>query len=293
MKRAIELNTALAVMLAVVLEGVLAGSTGVRAQLDPSWRQPFDPVRIVGNIYYVGTRGLSSFLIVTPAGGILIDSGEAESVPFIRANVERLAFRMSDIRILLTGHAHFDHVGGHADMKRLTGALVMVMEADRSALESGVDRSAYGGPGWKRVPVDRVLKDGETVSLGGTTLTAHLTPGHTQGCTTWTTETTEDGRRYRVAFVGSTTINDGVHLVGNTRVPPIAEQYAQAFRVLHGLTPDVFVGQHGAVFGLVEKAGKAGRAGQPNPFVDPDGYRRSVDRSEQTYLTKLQQEQKR
>lgn len=257
MQRAIELHTALAVMLAVMLEGVLAGSTSVRAQLDPSWRQPFDPVRIVGNIYYVGTRGLSSFLIVTPADDILIDSGEPESVPFIRANVERLAFRMSDIRILLTGHAHFDHVGGHADMKRLTGALVMVMEADRGALASGVDRSAYGGPGWKRVPIDRVLKDGETVSLG------------------------------------STPINDGVHLVGNTRVPQIADQYAQAFRVLHGLTPDVFVGQHGAVFGLVGKAEKAGRAGQPNPFVDPDGYRRWVDRSERTYLTTLRQEQKR
>src|SRR5438132_8048827 len=114
------------------------------AQSDRSWREPFEPVRIAANVYYVGTRGLSSFLIVTPAGHVVIDSGEAESVPFIRANVEKLGFRMSDVRLLLAGHAHFDHVGGHADMNRLTAAQVVAMDADREALESGVDRSALG-----------------------------------------------------------------------------------------------------------------------------------------------------
>ena len=268
------------------------------AQSDPSWRQPFDAVRIVGNVYYVGTRGLSSFLIVTPGGGIIIDSGEAESVPVIRASVEKLGFRLSDVKILLTGHAHFDHVGGHADLKRLTGAQVMVMDADRQALESGVDRSALGGPGWKPVAVDRVLKDGDTVTLGGVTLTAHLTPGHTQGCTTWTLEAAQDGKKYQVAFTGSVTINDGVHLVGNTRVPAIADQYAQAFRVLHALKADVFVAQHGSVFGLDDKARRAastgsGQAGGVNPFVDPAGYQRFVEGSEQTYLKQLAADQKR
>ncbi|MBI3490643.1 MAG: subclass B3 metallo-beta-lactamase [Acidobacteria bacterium] len=278
---------------AIVLALAVAFGAVQIAPSDPSWRQPFDPIRIVGNIYYVGTRGLSSFLLVTPAGGVLIDSGEAESVPFIRANVERLGFRMSEIKILLAGHAHFDHVGGHAEMKRLTGAGVMVMDADRQALESGVDRSALGAQGWSPVKVDRVLKDGDTVSLGGTTLTAHLTPGHTQGCTTWTTEATQDGRRYRVAFACSVTINQGVHLVSNTRVPAIAEHYAQAFRVLHGLTPDVFVAEHGGVFGLDAKAETARdlEKGQPNPFVDPQGYRRFVEKAEQTYLTQLRAEQ--
>src|SRR4249920_3168955 len=222
----------------------------VRAQWDPAWRQPFEPIRIAGNVYYVGTRGLSSFLIVTPGGGIIIDSGEAESVPFIRANVEKLGFRLSDVKVLLTGHAHFDHVGGHADLKRLTGAQVMVMDADRDALASGVDRSPLGGSGWKPVAVDRVLKDGDTVTLGGVTLTAHLTPGHTQGCTTWTMEATQDGKKYLVAFVCSVTINEGVHLVNNTRVPQIADHYAQAFKVLHGIKADVFVAEHGSVFGL-------------------------------------------
>jgi len=275
-----------AVVVIVVL--LVAGATA-RGQSD--WRQPFDPTRIVGNVYYVGTHGLSSFLIVTPAGGIVIDSGEAESVPFIRANIEKLGVHLANVKILLTGHAHFDHVGGHADLQRLTGAQVMVMEADREALQSGVDRSALGAKGWKPVAVDRVLKDRETVSLGGVTLTAHLTPGHTQGCTTWTMEAAQDGRKYQVAFVCSVTVNGGVHLIGNTRVPAIAEHYAQAFRVLHGLRPDVFVAQHGEVFGLEAKAARAAGA-RVNPFVDPDGYRSFVASAEQAYLTQLAAEQK-
>jgi metallo-beta-lactamase class B len=278
---------------ALILVAMLTCVTSVAAQSDPTWRQPFEPLRIVGNIYYVGTRGLSAFLVVTPGGGILIDSGEAASVPFIRASVEKLGFRMSSIRILLAGHAHFDHVGGHAEIVKLTGAQVMAMSADREALESGVDRSALGGDGWTPVKVDRVLKDRDTVTLGGTTLTAHLTPGHTQGCTTWTTDASQDGQRYQVAMVCSVTINEGVHLVGNTRVPAIAQHYADAFRVLHGLTPDVYVAEHGSVFALDDKAGRATSGAQANPFVDPDGYRRFVDRSEQAYLTQLRQEQRR
>ena len=277
---------------ALVLAWLLVSGPVLRAQSDPAWRQPFDPQRIVGNVYYVGTRGLSSIHIVTPAGGIIIDSGEAESVPFIRASIERLGFRLPDIKVLLTGHAHFDHVGGHADLKRLTGARVMVMDADREALESGEDRSALGGPGWKPVAVDRVLKDGDTVTLGGTTLTAHLTPGHTQGCTTWTMDAVQDGKKYRVAFTGSVTINAGVHLAGNTRVPSIAEHYAQAFRVLRGLKADVFVAQHGSVFGLEDKAKRAADS-KANPFVDPAGYQRFVESAEQTYLKQLALDQGR
>ena len=279
--------------LTFVLGLSIALPVALTAQSDRSWREPFEPVKIAGNIYYVGTRGLSSFLIVTPAGGIVLDSGEAESVPFIRANIEKLGFRLTDVRLLLAGHAHFDHVGGHADLKRLTGAQVVAMDADRDALESGVDRSALGAQGWKPVHVDRVVKDGETVALGGTTLTAHLTPGHTQGCTTWTTETTENGRRLQVAFACSVTINEGVHLVGNARVPQIADHYAQAFRVLHRLKPDVFVAEHGAVFGLEAKADRARAASGSNPFVDPDGYQRFVERSEQAYLKQLRAEQGR
>ena len=279
--------------LLTVLACAFAASFATRAihAQESDWRQPFEPVKIVGNVYYVGTHGLSSFLIVTPAGGILIDSGEAASVPFIRASVEKLGFRLTDVKILLAGHAHFDHVGGHAELKRLTGAQVVVMDADREGLESGKDVSALGGTGWTPVHVDRTIKDGDTVTLGGTTLTAHLTPGHTQGCTTWTMDTTENGRRYQVAFVCSVTINEGVHLVGNTRVPAIADHYARTFRLLRDLKPDVFVAEHGGVFGLEEKARRAG--GSTNPFVDPDGYTRFVERAEQAYSKQLREERGR
>jgi metallo-beta-lactamase class B len=271
---------------------VLAGGLVAAAQSD--WRQPFDPVRIVGNVYYVGTRGLSSFLIVTPAGGVLIDTGEAESVPFVRANVERLGFHLNEIKLLLAGHAHYDHIGGQAELKRLTGAQTVAMDADVDAIESGVDRSPLGDRGWTPIKIDRVVKDGDTVSLGGTTLTAHLTPGHTQGCTTWTTDVVEDGRRYRVAFVCSVTVNEGVHLVGNTRVPDIADHYARTFRVLKDLKPDVFVAEHGSVFDLEAKAEKARslQKGQPNPFVDPEGYKKFVAQSEEAYLKLLKAEKK-
>jgi metallo-beta-lactamase class B len=166
------------------------------------------------------------------------------------------------------------------------------MDADREALASGVDRSALGASGWEKVAVDRVVKDGDTVTLGGTTLTARLTPGHTQGCTTWTMDATENGRRYRVAFVCSVTVNEGVHLVGNARVPDIADHYARTFRLLKDLEPDVFVAEHGSVFDLEGKAVRARAGGAANPFVDRDGYRRFVDHSEQAYLTQLRAEQK-
>lgn len=267
----------------------VAGAVVLRAQSD--WRQPFEPVKIVGNIYYIGTRGLSSFLIVTPDGGIIIDSGEAESVPFIRASVEKLGFRLSDVRLLLAGHAHYDHVGGLAALQALTHAKIVAMDADREALVGGVDRSALGAAGWKAVAIDRVVKDNDTVALGGVTLTAHLTPGHTQGCTTWTTEATENGKKYQVAFVCSVTVNEGVHLVGNRRVPDIANQYARTFRVLHDLKPDVFVAEHGSVFDLERKAERVRAGAAANPFVDPDGYRRFVDESDRAYQKQLRAEQ--
>jgi metallo-beta-lactamase class B len=278
---------------ALSFAAIIAAASTLHAQGDPSWRAPFEPVKIVGNVYYVGTRGLSSFLIVTPAGGIIIDSGEAESVPFIRASVEKLGFHLSDVRLLLAGHAHFDHVGGLAALQRLTRAQVVAMDADREALASGVDRSALGAAGWEPATIDRVIKDGDTVTLGGTALTAHLTPGHTQGCTTWTMEANENGRRYQVAFVCSVTVNEGVKLVGNKRVPDIASDYARTFRVLKDLKPDVFVAEHGSVFDLEGKAARVASGSSANPFVDPDGYRRFVDRSEQAYLTELRAEQKK
>jgi len=269
---------------------VLHVLTVAASQSDPTWRQAVAPARVANNIYYVGTAGLSAFFIQTNAGAILIDSGEPESVPLIRASIEKLGHQMPEIKILLAGHAHFDHVGGHAEIKRLSGAKVYVMDADRDALQSGVDRSALGAQGWTPVGIDHVLKDGDTVTLGETTLTAHLTPGHTQGCTTWTMATNEDGRSRQVAFVCSVTVNEGVKLVGNRRVPAIAQHYEQAFRVLRGLSPDIFVAEHPSVFGFEVKAARGER---PNAFVDPDGYLKFVEQSERSFRTQLSAEQKR
>ena len=292
--RLVRVLTILAVAGSVVLSAQTSPLTAEqRAQFHGPYSQPEEPFRLIGNIYYVGAKNIASYLITTPQGHILVDTGTTEMTPVITASVQKLGFKLRDIKIMLMSHAHFDHVGGHADLKRLTGAQVMVMDADRQALESGVDRSALGGPGWKPVAIDRVLKDGEAVTLGGVTLTAHLTPGHTQGCTTWTMEAVQDGKKYQVALTGSVTINEGVHLVGNTRVPAIAEQYAHAFRVLHGIKADVFVAQHGGVFALEDKARRLAADPRVNPFVDPDGYQHFVERAEQAYLKQLAQEQKR
>jgi metallo-beta-lactamase class B len=245
----------------------LALSAAARAQ-ESDWRQPFEPVKIVGNVYYVGTHGLSSFLIVTPAGGILIDSGEAASVPFVRASVEKLGFRLANVKVLLAGHAHFDHVGGHADLKRLTGAQVVAMDADREALESGTDRSALGGSGWPPVQVDRVIKDGDTVALGGTTLRAVWAPGHTPGCTVWTTTVPESGRNYSVAIFGCGAPNGGVKVVGNPKFPTLADDAMATFRKLKMLEPDIYVSGHPQMLfaGKIDRM-KAGE--RPHPLLDP------------------------
>jgi metallo-beta-lactamase class B len=254
-----------------------------------TWTEPFEPFRIVGNLYFVGSRGLSSFLFVTPEGHVLLDSGVEETVPQIRANVEKLGFSITDIKVMISSHTHFDHVGGHALMQQLTGATVMAMGEDAAALSSGVDNSALGATGWKPVKVGRVLMDGDVVSLGGTTLTAHLTAGHTKGCTTWTTTIQEDGKSYRVVITGGTSVNQGVRLLNNTRHPSIVEDYLRTFRVLKELKPDVFLAQHPTMFGMEDKVRRM-RAGEPNPFVDAKDYEAYVAANEKAFLSQLEQE---
>jgi metallo-beta-lactamase class B len=272
-----------AALLAVWLSGA------ARAQTDSSRTEPFEPFRIVGNVYFVGTRGVSAFLFTTPDGHILLDTGLEQGVPLVRANIEKLGFRIGDVKILLSSHAHFDHVAGHAEMQRLTGATVMAVGEDAAALAAGADNSALGGPGWKPVKVGRVLRDGEAVSLGGVMLTAHLTPGHTKGCTTWTTVSREAGRSYRLVLVGGVSINQGVRLTGNARHPAIAEDYARTFRVLKELEADIFLAQHPNMFRMEEKVARL-KDGSANPFVDPDGYRAFVLAAEKSYRSQLDRE---
>ena len=234
------------------------------AQGNSDWDEPFPPYKIIGNVYYVGTKGLANFLITTPEGNILINSDFERNVPAIRASVEKLGFRFRDTKILLGSHAHGDHMEGDAMVKELTGARVMAMAEDVPALEKM-------RPGNKPHPIDKVLHDGESVTLGGTTLVAHLTPGHTKGCTTWTTKVPDGGKTYDVVIVGSVNVNQGFILAGNREYPQIADDYARTFKILQSLPIDVFLGAHGNYYGMEAKYARM-KAGGPNPFIDPDGY---------------------
>ncbi|MFZ0592685.1 MAG: subclass B3 metallo-beta-lactamase [Bryobacteraceae bacterium] len=256
----------------------------------PQWNQPIAPYRVISNIYYVGTNYLASFLITTPQGDILINPDYEESVPVVRATVEKLGFRFSDIKIILISHAHDDHAAGCALAKRLTGAKLMVMDADVGEIESGGAGDFAYQQHWTPVKVDRILHDGDTVILGGTTLVAHLTPGHTKGCTTWTTELKAGRNSYHVVIVGSPNVNSGYRLVGNAKYPQIATDYEKTFRVLESLPCDVFLGAHGVYYDMDAKLKKL-EAGGANPFIDPEGYRAYVKEREQAFRAELSRQQ--
>ena len=267
---------------------LLAGS--LLAQTDPTWTEPFPAFKIVGNVYYVGSRGLASYLITTPKGHILINSNLVSSVPQIRESVEKLGFRFSDVKILLISHAHWDHDAGSAAVKKLTGAQYMVMDADVPVVESGgkVDFQ-YGNNAEMLYPpakVDRVLHDGDQVTLGGVVLTAHLTPGHTKGCTTWTLKVSDAGKYYNVVIVGSPNVNPGYKLVNNAGYPNIAADYEKTFRVLKQLPCDIFLGAHGSYYDMEDKFAKL-KNGGAHAFVDPEGYKSFVAEKDQAFRSEL------
>lgn len=245
---------------------------------------PFPPHKVIGNIYYVGTKSLAVFLVVTPQGNILINSTYERNVPGIQKAVEQLGFKFSDIKILLGSHAHGDHQEGDALVKSLTGAQVMAMAEDVPALEAMK-------PGGKPHPIDKVLHDGESVTLGGTTLVAHLTPGHSRGCTTWTLKAEEGGKTYDVVIIGSFGTNPGFKLVNNTDTPQIAEEFARAFKVARSLKCDVPLGSHPGMYNMTEKYSKLAGGGA-NPFIDPAGYVLEVDIDEAMFRAVLAEQQK-
>lgn len=260
------------------------------AQDNPEWTTNHKPFRVIGNVYYVGSKDLASYLITTPQGDILINSNLPSSVPQIRKNVEALGFHFKDIKILLISHGHWDHAAGSSEIKRLTGAKYMVMDADVTVVESGgKDDFHYGSEAGSHFPatkVDRVLHDGDEVKLGGVVLVAHKTPGHTKGCTTWTMKVREDASTYDVVIVGSPNVNTGYKLVGNTAYPEIAKDYVSTFRTLQSLPCDVFLGAHGSYFGMEAKFARM-KPGGANPFVDPEGYKSYVAEREQTFEKEL------
>ncbi len=267
----------------------LALSGGLLAQAS-DWTQPVPPFRIADNLYYVGSKGLASYLITTPQGDILINSNLESSVPQIQASVEKLGFHFNEVKILLISHAHWDHCAGSAAVKKLTGAKYMVMDADVPEIEAGGKGNfQYGNSPeslYRATKVDRVLHDGDEVRLGSAVLVAHLTPGHTKGCTTWTMTATDGGKKYNVVIVGSPNVNPGYKLVNNTLYPGIAQDYERTFRVLKALACDIFLGAHGDYFGMTAKVARM-KQGGPNVFVDPEGYRAYVAEREQAFRTEL------
>ncbi len=256
-----------------------------------AWNQPFKPFRVIGNIYYVGTNNLACYLITSPAGHVLIDTGMEESVPIVKANIESLGYKLKYVRVILSGHAHFDHVAGHADMQAATGAKIYASAADAEILESGGKKGFHPLTPYKPVKVDKVIKDGEIFRLGPIGMKAYLTPGHTEGNTTWTTTVEEGGKKYDVVFAGSMSINPGVRMINNPTWPKIAEAYAKSFQTLKSLPCDVFLGPHAPFFDMEAKVLRLSSDGKSNPFIDPDGYQRYIATFEKSYSEQLQREQ--
>jgi metallo-beta-lactamase class B len=248
--------------------------TATPALAQANWNKPAEPFHVIDNVWYVGTDGLSAFLFTTPVGHILLDGATPEGAPIIEANIAKLGFKLSDVKILLNSHAHFDHSGGLAKLKRDTGAQLAAMEADVSALEGGFylgseDVKSMNAP---PVKVDRVLNDGDTVKLGDFTLTAHLTPGHSRGCTSWGATLGDQGKWYEALVFCSATV------AANRITPPlqyegIVEDYRKTFTKTKGMTVEIPLAPHPEFFQLREKAAKA--AANPkgqNPFIEPGAF---------------------
>jgi metallo-beta-lactamase class B len=253
---------------------------GTREQQD----KQFPPHKMIGNIYYVGTETLASFLITTPQGHILLNSMYERNVPTIRKSVEDLGFKFGDIKIILGSHAHADHMEADAMMKDMTGAQVMAMEQDVPALQAMK-------PGGKAHPIDKILHDGDQVTLGGTTLVARLTPGHTKGCTTWTMKAQDGGKSYDVVIIGSMGVNPGTRLVNNATNPTIADEYIQGFKVMRSLPVDVPLGSHPGMYNMAAKHAKLSGGGR-NPYIDPQGYKAEIDLVEATFKSVLEEQRK-
>jgi metallo-beta-lactamase class B len=284
-------------VLHILLLGAALHCASAVAQFRPdSWNQPSVPFKVIGNIHYVGTAGLSSFLITTERGHILLDGALPESVPQIEANIAALGFKLRDVKYLLNSHAHFDHSGGLAQLKQDTGAVMVASEGDRSALEGGFYLGSEGRDALKAPPVkvDRVVREGEALELGGTVLTANLTPGHTRGCTSWSMPLAEAGKMLRVLFFCSISVAAN-RLVDPPQYPGIVADYEKTFARARTLQVDVFLGPHPEFFRMPEKRARlAGLAQQgPNPFVDPQEFAAFIATSEADFRRELASQQAR
>lgn len=289
-------------LLLVFLCASLSTAAVVYAETNASWTTQIAPFRIADDLYYVGSEDLASYLVVTSKGNILINANLASSPPQIRASVEKLGFHWKDTRILLNSQAHYDHVGGAAEVIRETHAKNMVMDGDASVMESGARTDFLAPspnvPGYAAVHVDRVLHDGDTVSLGGVTLVAHKTAGHTRGCTTWTMRShlpgEPAGTMRNIVIVGGVGFWSEYHFVAapghRVSYPGIAGDFAHTFAVLRGLPCDVFLGAHGGYFDMLAKLRRYPQEGS-RVFIDAAGYREFVADAQKTFEEALHKQQ--
>ncbi len=276
------------IALAAGLIGLLCA--GAATADDPSWAQPHEPYRIAGNVYYVGTAGIGVYLVETPKGDILLDAGPEGATDIVEGNIAALGVRLTDIKYLIETHAHYDHIGGMARLKHDTGAIFIASRGDRLALEHGrhVGDNINGVGTFPPVRVDRIIGEGGTVSLGGVVLTAHMTPGHTPGCTMWTTTVDDGGHRRKILFWGSATTAGNV-LVHNKTYPGIVADYRLTFRRLKTLKADILVANH-PDFADMEAKYQRQKAGETGAFVDPAALPKLVAQSQADFEAELKKE---
>ena len=267
-----------------------------RAAVNPDWTTPVPPFRIADGLYYVGSRDLAAYLVVTPAGDILINANLTSSPPQIRHSVEQLGFAMHDVKILLISHAHSDHDSGLVELKRVTGARLAVMDGDVPVVESGGAKDfAYPMDRYPAAHVDRVLHDGDEVRLGGVVLVAHKTSGHTRGCTTWTMKAMNTGKMRAVVIVGSWWVNPGYRLVPQAgkpaSYPGIADDYRRSFVTFEHLPCDIFLGAHGQYFDMLDKLTQIKSGAGESVWIDPQGYRTALAHARSEFEKELRRQQ--
>jgi metallo-beta-lactamase class B len=277
----------------VTLAAFLLATKSLFAQTDEtsrSWNKPVAPFRIAGNLYYVGATEVTSYLITTPEGHFLLDGGFVQTAPQIERNIAELGFKLTDVKFLLNSHAHYDHAGGLAELKKVTGAKFLASERDAPLLRSGGHGDFRFGDTLTFPPIapDQIVHDGEAIRLGNQIVVAHLTPGHTKGCTTWTTKIRDGDKVYDVVFVGSQSALD-YKFVGQESYPGITADFESSFALLNHLPCDIFLASHGSFFHFVEKHERLVR-GDANAFIDPNGYKAYLRESEQEFRNKLAQQ---
>ena len=262
------------------------------AEVPKDWTTPIDPFKIAGNLYYVGSSDLAAYLVVTPKGNILINSNLETSPPQIRHSVEQLGFKWSDTKILLSSQAHYDHVAGAAQVLRETHATYEVMEGDVDVVESGGGKTSFDLPDsfFPAAHVDKTLHDGDKITLGGTTITALRTAGHTRGCTTFTMEINEGGKKLLAAIVGGWSSNPGVTYVAikgkPASYPGIEKDFEHTFATYKALPVDIFLGAHGVYFNMLPKLDKGARA-NPSIWIDREGYKAAIQKADENFHREL------